>query len=106
MKILLDENLPIKLKYKLVPFEVYSVHDMSWKGVKNGKLLELAVSNNFSVFVTSDKNLRFQQNIQKIGLTILILNVKLLKWNFIEPMIPNIIKSLHNVIENSIIIIE
>lgn len=46
---------------------------MNWSGTKNGKLLELLVSNNFDVFITGDKNLKYQQNLLSYKLSIIIL---------------------------------
>lgn len=99
MKILIDENLPVKLKYNLNEYEVFTVRDMNWNSVKNGQLLKLAVENSFNIFITSDKNLPFKQNIPKIGISIIILNVLLLKWSFIEPLIPKI-KTTISIAEN------
>jgi predicted nuclease of predicted toxin-antitoxin system len=45
MKLLLDENLPKKLKIDFQGHEVYTVRDMGWNGIKNGELLKLLVSN-------------------------------------------------------------
>ncbi|MBD0293713.1 MAG: DUF5615 family PIN-like protein [Flavisolibacter sp.] len=74
MKILLDENLPRKLKADFGPeYEVKTVRDMGWLGKKNGELLELIVFNGFDFFVTLDKNLRYQQNLDRIELTIFVL---------------------------------
>lgn len=74
MKILLDENLPRKLKADFGPdFEVKTVRDMGWLGKKNGELLGLIAFNGFDFFVTLDKNLRFQQNLDQIELTIFVL---------------------------------
>lgn len=39
-----------------------TVQEMSWTGAKNGKLPSLAESQ-FDVFLTADKNLRYQQNL-------------------------------------------
>ncbi len=46
---------------------------MGWRGKKNGELLGLIVFNGFDFFVTIDKNLRFQQNLDRIQLTIFLL---------------------------------
>ena len=74
MKILLDENLPKKLKADFGPgFDVKSVRDMGWLGKKNGELLGLVVFNGFDVFVTIDKNLRHQQNLDRVDLIIFLL---------------------------------
>ena len=74
MKILPDENLPTKVKYDFGEgFEIFTVRDMEWLGKKNGELLGLAVFNAFDIFLTVDKNLKFQQSIHKFDLKFIIL---------------------------------
>ena len=74
MKILLDENLPKQLKADFGPgYDVKTVRDMGWLGKKNGELLGLIVFNGFDFFVTIDKNLRDQQNLDRIDLVIFLL---------------------------------
>ena len=59
MKILLDENIPTKVKLDFGEnFIVKSVKDMRWLGKKNGELLGLTTLNGFDFFITLDKNLR------------------------------------------------
>jgi predicted nuclease of predicted toxin-antitoxin system len=62
MKVLLDECTPRILKRRLTGFEVSTVQDVGWAGIKNGELLALA-ENQFDVFITTDRNLRNQQNL-------------------------------------------
>lgn len=70
MKILLNENLPRKLKSDFGPeHEVSTVRDMGWTGKKNGELLGLITFNGFDFFVTVDKNLQYQQNLQKFNIS-------------------------------------
>lgn len=74
MKILLDGNLPKQLKEDFGPgYDVSTVRDMGWLGKKNGELLGLIVFNGFDFFVTIDKNLRYQQNLDRIELVIFLL---------------------------------
>jgi predicted nuclease of predicted toxin-antitoxin system len=74
MKILLDENLPNKLKSDFgLGYAVKTVRDMGWSGKKNGELLWRIVFNGFDFFVTIDKNLRYQQNLDRIELKIFLL---------------------------------
>lgn len=76
MKILLDENLPRKLKTDFGPdFEVKTVRDMNWLGKKNGELMGLLVFNGFDLFITVDKNLRFQQNLDRFNVSVFLLIV-------------------------------
>lgn len=62
MKLLLDECTPRILKRRLAGFEVSTVQDAGWTGIKNGELLRLA-EGHFDVFITTDRNLRYQQNL-------------------------------------------
>ncbi len=74
MKILLDESLPVKLsEYISGDHLVFTVKDMNWLGKKNGELLRLIIENSFEVFVTADRNLPYQQNLNDIPFTIAIL---------------------------------
>jgi predicted nuclease of predicted toxin-antitoxin system len=58
MKILLDENIPRRLKFDFdTNDEVISVQEMNWQGKKNGELLGLMTLKGFDVFITLDKNL-------------------------------------------------
>ena len=74
MKILLDESLPRKLRNDFGEgHEVLTVRDMGWLGKKNGELLGLMTKNNFELFVTVDRNLPYQQNLEGLTLTIVVL---------------------------------
>ena len=62
MKVLLDECTPHVLTRLLTDFEITSVQDLGWSGITNGSLLQLAETQ-FDVLITSDKNLKHQQNL-------------------------------------------
>lgn len=63
MRIIIDENLPIAFLTRLLSeFNVISVKNAGWAGVKNGELLK-RIEGNYDLFITADKNLRYQQNI-------------------------------------------
>jgi predicted nuclease of predicted toxin-antitoxin system len=74
MKILLDECVTKRLKNHLTEFEVFTVRELGLGGVKNGKLMEYCVENNFDILLTIDKNLIYQQNLEKYPVTIVVLN--------------------------------
>jgi predicted nuclease of predicted toxin-antitoxin system len=70
VKILLDECTPHVLKRLLTGFEIKTVQDQGWSGITNGALLRLA-EGGFDVLITSDQNLRYQQNLAKRHLAII-----------------------------------
>lgn len=74
MNLLLDECLPRKLKAMLTGHTARTVPEMGWAGIKNGKLLAL-MEPVFDVFVTVDKNMRFQQDMTGRRLILVVLSV-------------------------------
>jgi len=95
MKLLLDENLPKRLKLDFPEYEIFTVADQKWNGVKNGKLLKLMLENDFDVHFTFDKNLQFQQNFLKYPIAVLVLNAKDNSYSTLSslaPVIKNILK--------------
>ncbi len=91
MKILLDENLPTKVKYDFgEQHEVSTVRDMAWLGKKNGELFGLAAFNGFDIFVTLDKNLRNQQNLNKVDLKFILLLARDNKHQTLQPYIDRV----------------
>lgn len=74
MKLLLDENLPKRLKTDFNDHEIFTVADLGWMGISNGKLLSLLVENGFDALLTFDKNLQFQQNFAKYSVAVIVLN--------------------------------
>lgn len=59
MKLLLDECIDRKLAREFPGYEVKTVPQMGWAGVKSGQLLALAEAE-FNVFITGDRNLSFR----------------------------------------------
>ncbi|CAN5782366.1 hypothetical protein BH10BAC2_BH10BAC2_35550 [soil metagenome] len=74
MKLLLDENLPKRLKDDFPNHEIYTVRDKGWNGIKNGELLQLMLENGFHALLTFDKNLQHQQNFQQYTITVFVLS--------------------------------
>ena len=86
MRILLDECIPRKLKYRLPDHECRTVPEAGLAGKKNGALLDLVESDGWEIFVTMDKGLAYEQNLAGRNIAILILRAKsnrlvdLLRW--------------------------
>ena len=73
MRILLDECVPRPLGRELVGHEVRTVPAMGWSGKKNGELLTLMAAAGFNALVTTDRNLRQQQNLAAHGVAAVIM---------------------------------
>ena len=72
MRILFDQGTPVPLRVALSGHTVETAYEKGWSGLQNGELLAAAESQ-FDVFVTTDKSLRYQQNLVGRQLAILVL---------------------------------
>ncbi len=73
-KVLLDENLPKQLKKDFSDaFEVTTVPDLGWQAKKNGELLTAMDEFLLEYLLTSDKSLRYQQNLEKHKVKIVVI---------------------------------
>jgi hypothetical protein len=73
MRILLDECVPRPLKRELADYEIRTVVEMGWSGKKNGELLRLMNQEGFTILLTTDQNLRYQQNLEQAGVAVIVL---------------------------------
>ena len=64
MKLLLDECVPRKFRNLLPAHDCRTVPEEGLAGKKNGELLSLAEQAGFEVFLTLDRGLEYQQNLQ------------------------------------------
>ncbi len=63
MRILFDQGTPVPLRKLLgSPHKVETAFERGWSTLKNGDLLAAAQREGFEVFVTTDRNLRYQLN--------------------------------------------
>ena len=85
---MLDECITKKLKSYIKDFEVYTVVEMGWSGLKNGELLKNCSLNNFDILLTIDKNISSQQNIKRYIISVVVLNSINSKLESIIPLIP------------------
>jgi hypothetical protein len=61
--VLFDQGTPAPLRRLLVSHQVSTAFERGWSTLKNGELLQAAELAEFAVFVTTDTNLRYQQNL-------------------------------------------
>jgi hypothetical protein len=94
MKILLDECVTKKLIVHLGGHEVFTVTQMRWNGFRNGNLMDKAVSENFDLLITIDKNLEFQQNIQKKNLIIVVFDSPSSKIEELQKFVPKFLEMI------------
>jgi hypothetical protein len=77
------------LKREFADYEIRTVVEMGWSGKKNGELLRLMSQENFTILLTTDQNLRYQQNLQQAGVAVVVLVAFSNKLSDLLPLIPN-----------------
>jgi len=82
MQILFDQGTPAPLRNAFAGNDVATVYEVGWSSFSNGELLAQAESI-YDVFVTTDQNLRYQQNLTGRKLAILVLPTT--SWPVLRP---------------------
>jgi hypothetical protein len=73
MLILFDHGTPAPLRFFLTGHTLKKTKDLGWDTLNNGELLKAAEEAGFEVFLTTDKNIRYQQNLAKRVIAIVVL---------------------------------
>jgi glutamate racemase len=73
MRILFDHGTPAPLRSSLTDHSIARTQDMGWDRLSNGELLTAAEQAGFELLLTTDKNIRYQQNLagRKIAIVVL-----------------------------------
>jgi len=93
MRVLLDECLPRKLKYSLTGHDVTTVQERGWSQKKNGELLRL-MNDSVDVFLTSDQNLRYQQDLSNIRYRIIVLVARDNRLPTLQALMPHVAQAI------------
>ena len=103
MRVLLDENLPSKLRRLFqAGVEVVTVGYRGWKGKENGELLKSAESE-FDVLVTMDQGIPQQQNLGEIKMSIVLLEAKGNRYEDLAPLMNQVNTVLRTIEKGQVI---
>jgi predicted nuclease of predicted toxin-antitoxin system len=97
MRVLLDEQLPRQLARYLPGHDVRTVQQQSWAGLKNGALLTEAEHAGFSVFLTGDRSLEYQQNLRERKLGVIVLAAASNALEDLVPLVPETLAAIESV---------
>lgn len=73
MKILFDQGTPVPLRRFLGGHEIVTAFERRWGTLQNGELLRAAEAEAFFAIVSTDQNLRYQQDLSARRLAVLVL---------------------------------
>ena len=92
MRVLFDQGTPDPLRKSLTLHNVSTAYEQGWSKLENGRLLDAAERNGYEVLVTTDTNIRSQQNLaaRPIGIVVLLST----SWPRIQRVIPSIVAAV------------
>jgi hypothetical protein len=73
MRIVFDQGTPVPLRRQLVGHAITTAYEQGWATLTNGALLDAAEHAGFEVLITTDQNLRYQQNLTGRRLALVVL---------------------------------
>ena len=73
MRILFDQGTPVPLRRHLASHAVDTAFERGWSDLQNGELLDVAEQEGYALLITTDQNLRYQQQLTGRQLAIIVL---------------------------------
>lgn len=95
MRLLFDQGTPLPLRNYLVGHTVVSAFEMGWAELENGDLLTAAESEGFDALITTDQNLRYQQNLSERKIAVIALLTT--SWPRIEKNASLVVDAVENI---------
>lgn len=99
MRVLFDQATPVPIRPYLAGHDVRTAAQQGWDTLKNGELLAAAEADGFDMLLTTDKNMRYQQNLagRKIGVVVLGLQ----QWPDLRPHVQRIVEAIDAAVPGS-----
>jgi len=97
MRLLIDECVPRKLKNLLSGHDCRTVPDERLAGKKNGELLSLAEKSGFEVFLTLDRGLEYEQDLQQRRIAVIVIRAKSSRLANLSPHSSEILRVLRSI---------
>jgi hypothetical protein len=93
VRVLFDQGTPAPLRQVLSGHEVSTAYELGWSTLKNGELLAAAEANGFGVLVTTDGQLKYQQNLASRAIAVVVLSTT--SWPRIQTSAPAIVGAVN-----------
>ena len=104
MLILFDQGTPRGIARALADHTVKEARAQGWDTLENGELLAAAEAAGFQLFLTTDKNIRYQQNLSNRKIAIVVLGKA--RWRLIRPKLATILAAVNAASPGSFTVVE
>src|SRR5438876_6852368 len=102
MRILFDQGTPVQIRRSLEAHTVKTSREQGWSTLANGELF--AEEAGFDVLLTTDKNMRYQQNREGRRIAVVVLGNGL--WPFVKPMLPQVVTAVETAIAGTFVMVD
>lgn len=99
MRGLFDQGTPVPLRRFLTQHEVTTAFERGRATLKNGNLLDAAEADGFATLVTTDSNLKYQQNLRPRRLAVVVLTTT--SWPRIQRAAGLVVRAVDAATESS-----
>ena len=96
MRVLFDQGTPAPLRHSLIGHGVETAFELGWATLQNGALLAAAEAAGFEVFVTTDRNLKYQQNLDARSISIVVLSTT--SWPRIQLAVAEVVAAIESAV--------
>jgi hypothetical protein len=92
VRVLFDQGTPEPLRRALTQHEIVTAYERGWSTLNNGELLDAAEKEGFGALVTTDANLKHQQNLASRQIAIVVLTTP--SWPRIQRAVGPILRAI------------
>jgi hypothetical protein len=93
MRILFDQGVPLPIRAYLEKHKVRTAAQEGWDTLKNGELLAVAEAAGFDVLLTTDKNIRYQQDLSERKIALVVLGLQ--QWPELRPHVRLVVEAVN-----------
>jgi hypothetical protein len=94
VRILFDQGTPAPLRHALTGHTVETAFELGWATLQNGALIAVAEGAGFEAFITTDKNLKYQQNLAARSISIVVLSTT--SWPRIQRALTDVVTAVES----------
>lgn len=104
MNVLLDHCVPKRFGFLLADHHVHTTHFMHWEAMENGELLAAAATS-YEVFITTDRNLPFQQHVGELPMAVFSLVAVSNELEDLAPLAPEVLRLLETKLQKRVYVV-
>ena len=93
MRILFDNGTPKPIARSLAGHEIAHARRIGWHELKNGELIQRAEEAGYEVLLSTDKNIRYQQNLSRRKIALVVLGNQ--QWPLVKLRLDRVVAAVN-----------